>query len=497
VPRVYWAGCEQKESVIGEREADPHRVNGEPAVGREGKTAGPVPAVVTRPASLPVEVVFAVIAAVFGLTFAVTMPPLSPPDEVRHLARAYMISEGHLAPPGRAPGAAKEIPRSLAALERLVPHGAAFEPPPRHTRERLSALWRQDLAPERRVDVGFVGVYSPLVYLPQALAVGVGRLLEAPPVALLYLARVANLACWLALCFVAVRRLPARRSCVALLCLSPMSISLAGSASPDAGTNAFALLFVATVFAHAWGGGTRLSRAGLGELTAISCALGLSKPAYAVLLGTLLLIPSERFASTRSRWLSCLLVVAAGILPGLLWLGYLASLDLPQPAQIDRVAQLGGILSDPLHFLWLVVGTLWQQATLQMLTFIGVLGHLNVFMPLPTYGLFGAAVLLLALADGPDPGGLGAPQRVWLLALFAFGVLSVATLAYASWNPVGEEIVVGIQGRYFIPLAPLLAFVVPGLRTRLDQRRVRIAGHAASVVFLVVGVWTLHSAYYD
>jgi hypothetical protein len=43
---------------------------------------------VSRFASLPVEVVFAVIAAVFGVAFAVTMPPLSPPDEVRHLARA-------------------------------------------------------------------------------------------------------------------------------------------------------------------------------------------------------------------------------------------------------------------------------------------------------------------------------------------------------------------------------------------------------------------------
>lgn len=210
-----------------------------------------------------------------------------------------------------------------------------------------------------------------------------------------------------------------------------------------------------------------------------------------------MLIPRERFASAPSRWLSCLLVVAAGILPGLLWLGFLASLEPPEPAQIDRAAQLRGILADPLQFLWLVGGTLWQQAAWQVLTFTGAFGHLNVFMPSPAYGLFVAAVLLLALLDGPDPGAPGALQRFWLLALFAFGVLTLATLAYTTWNPVGEDMVVGIQGRYFIPLAPLLAFVVPGLRTRLDQRHVRIAGYAASAGFLALGVWTLHSAYYD
>ncbi len=57
--------------------------------------------------------VFCVVAAAFGLAFAIVSPPLDPSDERRHLQRAWVQSEGHWLPIGRAEGYRHPLPRSL------------------------------------------------------------------------------------------------------------------------------------------------------------------------------------------------------------------------------------------------------------------------------------------------------------------------------------------------------------------------------------------------
>ena len=46
------------------------------------------------------------------------------------------------------------------------------------------------------------------------------------------------------------------------------------------------------------------------------------------------------------------------------------------------------------------------------------------------------------------------------------GILGSAELIflslYVTWTPVGMDRIDGVQGRYFIPLLPMLLFVLPG-----------------------------------
>ena len=98
---------------------------------------------------------------------------------------------------------------------------------------------------------------------------------------------------------------------------------------------------------------------------------------------------------------------------------------------------------------------------------IGILGWLDT--PLPTWSYYGAAILLIGSVVG-----LIITSRPQILPLIAVGVAIVATTLltfltlYADWTPVGAKIVLGIQGRYLLPLFPIL-FACIGLSPRISR----------------------------
>ena len=69
------------------------------------------------------------------------------------------------------------------------------------------------------------------------------------------------------------------------------------------------------------------------------------------------------------------------------------------------------------------------------------------------------------------PGNRGAWLRPALLAvvtIIAF-VVALCGALYVSWTPVAAQRVEGLQGRYFLPILPLLAWAVPEDGRRLER----------------------------
>ena len=53
-------------------------------------------------------------------------------------------------------------------------------------------------------------------------------------------------------------------------------------------------------------------------------------------------------------------------------------------------------------------------------------------------------------------------QKLICLLIFILGFGAVVTFDYVTWNAVGNLIINGIQGRYFIPFAPLFFLLFYG-----------------------------------
>jgi len=407
-------------------------------------------------------VLFLVLGTVFGLAFALGTPPLSTPDEHRHLARIFMISEGQFQIPGGAPGTEVFFPSSILELQNRMRHSMPTRPPRRYSRAEIRALHQIQLRPEERQRAGYVGLYPPVAYAPQALALLPGRLASATPVTLLLLARLGNLLGYLALGTLALHIVPARRHALALWMLLPMSLAQASSASPDGVTFGLAALTFAALTRAMVASRPLMIREGV---TVLLCAalLGLAKPGYAPLGLLALAIPVERFSSRVRHAGFCAGVVTTAMVPGLLWHAAAQGVDPSGAGQASDVAgQLRHLWQHPWGFPDVLLATLQLGWDRYLLGIIGVLGHLNVYLPMPVYFVLGLGLVCAARADIRDPIPLGWQRRALLIGLFVIGSVGIFALAYIGWNTPGREWIQGVQGRYLSPWVPLLLLAIPG-----------------------------------
>jgi hypothetical protein len=315
--------------------------------------------------------------------------------------------------------------------------------------------------------------YSPVAYLPSALGLGVAILMGAKPHAAIIAGRLANtlayaligaLALWLA----------RRGRLVLLVALSlPMTVWLAGSCSQDGVVIALSVIGAALLL--------REGRAAFWCGCVALAVLALQKPPFLPLAILPLVVPG-RF--DRGAWIGRLGGAVAVALPAILWsVAVAAMVSVPllpgspyrpgplwpgDPSRLFRSAvasaQLSVLLHHPLQVALLPVTTGWRALPSLWLQFMGVLGHLSIRLPRLLYTLWTAAILsgLARLATEAS-----ARPAAWISPAAAFvGILGSAELIflslYVTWTPVGMDRIDGVQGRYFIPLLPMLLFVLPG-----------------------------------
>lgn len=454
------------------------------------------------------EHVFVVLAALFGTAFVFATPPLDPADELRHFQRAYLLSEGDASPPGQALGYEGAIPRSLVEVHQppyrwMDPSGRIYAQPVDggmlvcvHDVDTLWAQFDDPLEPTQRRTLSSTTPQGPIAYLPQALALLPGRLLELPPVFLLYLGRLANVLTWVLVGWMAIRICPIRRWTLTLLCLSPMAVFLAGSLSADTPTNAASLFFIALVLRSAFPAekAAPIDARQFAALVGTGALLGAMKPGYGVLTAAVLLIPAARFRTPLQRWSLIGAVPAATLAASVLWMLALLNSDqvFPNP---NPEARFESLLESPLVFLERAVATFEARGWNYFRGFVGVLGHLDVTLPLGIYIGYPAALLAVTIFDGPDPREFNMAGRALLLGTFVLGTLVVLAQLYVGTGSPQSMVIPGMQGRHFIPLAPLLVLAIPA-RAPIAATGFAWSAAAASALCLWVAVGSLVGHYY-
>jgi uncharacterized membrane protein len=431
------------------------------------------------------ENVFLLLALLFGFAFVAVVPPLDPPDENYHLARAFLLSEGRLSVPGTAPGYEASIPRSLVALHAPRDHREFSW---RHHVAEIVGSFGKPLEPDSRVSVYGVVLYSPVVYAAPAMVMATGRSLGLSAAALLYLGRIANLVIWVAATWLAIRLAPCRKWTVTVLSLTPMSLSLAASLSADPATNAVALLLLVAV-ARTWvPSAAPLSYSESFGFVALGTLLGLVKAGYWPLAALVLLIPPRRFDA---RWQYPALLLATALcmaISTIVWIAVVRAADPPPTPGADPAQQLALILDHPLAFLGVVVSTFANYGLLFGESFVGILGHLVVVLPSAVYVAYGGLLAATAAIERNQLEILDARKRAFLLLVFVGTTIVAMTMGYVGWTPVGAPQVYGFQGRYFAPLVPLLFVAVPALPKRwwpVQEPRARWVASGCAVILAI------------
>ena len=438
-----------------------------------------------------------VFLALVALALSFATPPFQVPDEHQHFFRAFQLSEGTLKGETRDGRSGGVLPASLGELaatylgSRYLGSRAAHlqtreiqKFPAETTWTRLST----PLNPERREFLDFTGAapYAPLAYAPQVVGIEIGRLFGAGVLTLLFLARAANALAAALLMATAGLILPYGQLLLIGASLLPMSLALFGSVSPDASTIGCCFVFCAIA--------ARASRAGRwsGRDVASACAAGVVvctiKPVYAPML--LLGLPAAlQPGRTRNILIAHAMILAIVVGASALWLGVFAAKILPTQAGVDVAAQLSGLLSNPLdaaHLLETTVAHFWVLWVLQL---IGKLGWADVTLPLWMYAL---ALIAFVAAVGGSEADRARPGRIdalWAVILAGGCFVLILISLYLLWTPVGNPLVLGVQGRYFLPLIAVSIVALSRIRLSKDQGLVPI-GALALVAFAIEAIAT-------
>src|SRR4029453_5376317 len=113
---------------------------------------------------------------------------------------------------------------------------------------------------------------------------------------------------------------------------------------------------------------------------------------------------------------------------------------------------------------------------------IGVLGWLDTLLPMRFYFLTSWLLVIAMVVDPFARGRIGLATRALHGVVFVTASVAVIAATYLVWTTVGHLRVRGVQGRYFLPLVPLLGVA---LGVRVDRPLVRTAATVVAAVFAV------------
>jgi hypothetical protein len=441
---------------------------------------------------------FVVLSLCVGGYLIFAVPYFGGIDEPAHFYRTYQISTGRFVPEkvagSKFSGACvpADIARDVIGYQRAYAH---------HLEALTGPAWRRlgrGTTPEPELPCPdpadrfrtFSTFGSPVPYAPQALAILVARTAGAEAGGLLVVGRLALLGAYVALVAFAIRRSPRARWGLAATALVPVAVfQSASSLSHDAMTTAVAILVVSSALRALDPPARATTRSLVIEATVLSVLLGMCKPVYIVIAGCYLL-PLLGSRERRTRLWGLAPAIALGVVVTVVWNEIVGDLWRTDSTYFgirpDPPARRHELITEPWHFAMDAVRTVPDQIWDWVKGLVGVGTSTTNW---PALGVGVAAVLFIAVAlqhDRDEPSPLRLAQRGLVLLLFALGVALVFAANYVYWTTPGNDVITGVQARYFVPLLVLLPVVVgtPQLRW-LGSRTARMPIGVLLVPFFV------------
>lgn len=461
---------------------------------------------------------------VLGILFSMVLPPYSAPDEQFHINQSFTLAStiynpylpiaksqihSSLRRPSDVDLTVQDAETNVFTWQHIAKNFFTKNSDPfTHTRD----------FDEYQVDSSYT------MYWISAFGVLVGFLLRFGFIPTLFLGRLTNLVFFAFLSSYAVKKAPVAKSIFAVCALLPMTLHLAASYSRDSNLLAFTFLFVALILNLAFGKQETLSWKQLALPCIIGLLIAPSKIVYFPLMALVCLIPAKRLGN-RSKWIKsgfvtlCLAAflfsaggrvilndfingttqIAAGVQDTentlettveesetptadfadasestMLQDNELTVTEPETSAEPQQTSEgttipvedgicytLPYILSHPLDTAELLIRSVITHGDHYVKSLIG--GSLSYFNPGVeiswSWVMLLCVVLVLAWLQ---PCAIELPLWVKSLCLaIALACCGLAVLGCVSWTPTYYTTIYGLQGRYFLPVLPLLLLARP------------------------------------
>ncbi len=445
----------------------------------------------------PVLLFFAV-ALILGLIFCFRLPPIGGNDEIVHFPRAYQISEGQWSVQQLGPN---DYGGNVPVQIKVFNDSFREEVQARSADEGRVTLLKQQYAHERLIENGreplaftSAGIYSPWSYLPPAVGVRIARLLNLPIIWYMYLARIMGLLVWILLVCLAIRFIPIGKFFLVVLALLPTSLVQAATMGMDGLVSGLCWLIIALTFAII-ARKLPVNPTTLTVLGFLSLYLATTKQGYAPLAALPLIIPSHLYPYAKRKAIYIRVGFAALLVILSIW--YLTTslsiIEILHFAQrpglyVSTRAQMWHMLTHPISILLIFFTQPFTVSFAGIYAgFVGVITNRLLYLPVFVIILL---YIGLVLASIQSTGSRALHKyrslvRNSSIGIFLGSFLLISTALYLAFTRVGYHTVEGLQGRYFLPLAPLAVALRASASKPLLKLPTRYTAGLIAIVLLI------------
>lgn len=396
--------------------------------------------------NMAIEKIFLCIAIPLGLLYMVIVPLGRVPDELNHYYRAYDISRGNIF--------SKKI--SKKAVGNIMPDNVAsvINPNNKYYEESIN-IKVKDSKEKKKIAFSNTAIYAPIIYAPQALGILIGNIFNAPIIIKGLLGRLFNYILFLVLMFYSLKLLPFKKHSAFLVLLFPILIQQSASLSADVFTNSVSILFSAYVLNLIYSNKKQKNKNQVLTmkqkllLLLFVILIALSKFVYLPICLLLFLIPNNMFESKKEKYkyiiLACIIAFVVTVISVVPSLG----LAINRDPNVNFAEQVKYVLTHPHIYLVVLIKTLITNGAFYIDSLTISVGALDIFIPSFYAYLLLAISVSTFLSESHD---FTRKEIIiyGLIVLLTFGL--IMSVEYASWTPVANHIVEGIQGRYLFPI---------------------------------------------
>ncbi|MDR0853084.1 MAG: DUF2142 domain-containing protein [Clostridiales Family XIII bacterium] len=427
-----------------------------------------------------IEKTYLVMVLLIGMLYIFVFPPNSAPDELTHYTNAYQVANSIV-------GAEKNDDNTMSFRQTDYKCFSYSNMPTGQTYSEYSdGLLHPSAGKDGRKQVMGPKISAPVVpyvYAPQTIGNLVARLFRLDFEWSYMLGRLFNLILFAVITYLAICRTPIGKGVFAIVALFPMTMELAASQSYDPFVIAFSFLALSQYLYMAYGENKTRKR----DFVVLIGAIIILAPVKGIYLTLLLLpffLPQKCFSDKRQRK-AYLLILAGCVLVAIVIVLFIFfnMIDATQNTAIVRddgaLFTFADFLANPLLFIKMFVKSSLVGLQDLILTMVGSnLGWLEIMIKPQIILCYVLILAFAALRRRDEEIIIKTTDRVLFIVAFAGAFVLMMFVFFVSWTPVSSEIIQGQQGRYLIPLIPLIALLLNGnelTRNRISDRHLFLA----------------------
>ncbi len=418
-----------------------------------------------------------------GMLYTIFMLPSQIPDELGHLWRTYEISEGKFI-------SSKEATTVPADL---VYHVKSYV----NNYQEFNTVLSDTTDYHDKVEVNNTfKTYPFFLYIFGAIGFLIARILHLNILLGCYLACLMNFIVLLLTVYYAIKIIPFGKWTITSIVFMPMFLHQATSTSADSIMNILSLLFISFVVALLFKEEKMTKKEEVGFFV-LSVLLALSKYVYLpiIFLG-ILLVFSKNVDKKRTMvmlsitfGISILLVIAYFVFSGIYESPHKEYLE---QNHVNMSGQVKEVVSHPIKFMGTIGNTLYLKGEEWIGMMIGThLGWLEIHVPSLTIITY-IIVILASCFIEKNKVAFSLGQKVFAMLISIGTILLVITGLYLHWTGVGANVVEGVQGRYFIPVAFLLVLILSRKENYIKVKNIQLI---LPIILCLLNLSALNSIY--